>query len=468
MKKRIVVIFILPCFLLACMETGKEQRKDAGEIKNPNIVLIVADDLGWSDLGIYGNTYFESPNLDKLAMKGIRFDNAYAGSHVCSPTRASLLTGRYPARVGLTNYIYGTKTLKSSPVYPADYVNHLPLDEITIAEELKKDGYKTALMGKWHLGENTTFGKSDPKFQGFDITEGFDYELLPIDKTYKWYKIGDDTQAYELPYLTNEITQNSIKFIERNRDTTFFMTVAHFAVHLPLQGDSTLVAKYKMKENPKPNDFNPVYGAMIEQMDASVGQIVKSLEENGLMENTLILFVSDNGGLAIGEAGGKPTVNDPLRSGKGTMYEGGLRVPMIAYWKGHFEGGFVNSSVLSTIDVFPTVMELVRGNGEVAQIIDGESKLKAFESDVKLTRESLYFHYPHFSNQGGRPKAALRKGDMKLILSLEDGTTELYDLKNDLGEKENLSKKFPDIASQMKDSIVKWLYETNAPMPITK
>ncbi|MEM7484579.1 MAG: sulfatase [Bacteroidota bacterium] len=469
MKKRFVALLSILLVFTGCkkkLNKGLFEKKNLD--KNPNIVLIVADDLGWSDLGAYGNTYFESPNLDKLARNGMRFDNAYAGSHVCSPTRASLLTGRYPARVGLTNYLYGTKTVADSPIYPADYRNHLPLDEITIAEELKKDGYKTALIGKWHLGENTTFGKSDPKFQGFDVTEGFDYELLPVNETYKWYKIGNSTEAYELPHITDEITQNSIKFIEQNKDTTFFMTVAHFAVHLPLQGDSTLIAKYEVKENPRPGDFNAVYGAMIEQMDESVGQIVTSLEDNGLMDNTLIIFVSDNGGLAVGEAGSKPTVNDPLRAGKGTMYEGGLRVPMIAYWKGNWEGGYVNSSVVSTIDIFPTLLKLVREDNDMAQIIDGESKLKAFSSEEALIRESLYFHYPHFSNQGGRPKAALRRGDMKLILSLEDETTELYDLKNDLGEKNNLNTMFPEVASKMKDSIIKWLDSTNAPMPITK
>ncbi|MGB5822212.1 MAG: sulfatase [Saonia sp.] len=467
--KKILGFLIMFICIISCGDKKSQSTDGPVEMqKKPNIVLIVADDLGWSDLGCYGNTFFESPNLDKLASNGMKFDNAYAGSHVCSPTRASLLTGRYPVRVGLTNYLYGTKTVEESPVLPANYVDHLPLKEVTIAEELKKDGYKTALIGKWHLGENTTFGQSDPKFQGFDITAGFDYELLPEEETYKWYKIGDTTKAYELPHLTNEITQNSIKFIEQHKDTTFFLTVAHFAVHLPLQGDSTLVEKYKKKKNPRADDFNPVYGAMIEQMDASVGQIIKSLEDNGLMDNTLIVFVSDNGGLAVGEAGSKPTVNDPLRAGKGTMYEGGIRVPMIAFWKGRMEGGYINSSVVSTIDIFPTFLKLARGDENVPQTIDGENKLQAFESEEVLERNSLYFHYPHFSNQGGRPTAALRKGNMKLILSLEDNTTELYDLGNDLGEKENLNRKYPEVASAMKDSILQWLDQTNAPMPIAK
>ncbi len=453
----------------SCKGEGDKTKMDTQtKPKKPNIVLIVADDLGWADLGCYGNTYFESPHLDALAERGVRFDNAYAAAHVCSPTRASLLTGRYPARVGLTNYLFGTKTLEDSPVLPATYVDHLPLKEVTIAEELKKDGYKTSLIGKWHLGENTTFGESDPEFQGFDVTEGFDYELLPVKDTYKWYKIGDTTKAFELPYLTEEITQNSIDFIEKNKDTTFFMTVAHFAVHLPLQGDSLLVEKYRAKDNPRPDDFNPVYAAMIEQMDTSVGRIMKSLEENGLLEDTIVLFVSDNGGLAVGEAGSKPTVNDPLRAGKGTIYEGGLRVPMIAYWKDRFEGGRVNSSVLSTIDLFPTLLSLTREDPKVVQKIDGTDRLAAFETDAVLTRDALYWHYPHFSNQGGRPKTAMRQGDMKLILSLEDDGVELYDLAKDLGETQNLADRFPETATAMKDSIQQWLHSVNAPMPIKK
>lgn len=449
---------------ISCEQKTKEPEK----LKSPNIVVIVADDLGWADLGVYGNPFFESPHLDDMAKKGMRFTNAYSGSHVCSPTRASLLTGRNPARIGLTNYLFGTKELEDSPVLPAQFVDHLPLAEITIAEELKKDGYKTALMGKWHLGENTTFGMSDPKFQGFDVTEGFDYELLPVEDTYKWYKIGNQENAYELPYLTNKITQNSIDFIEKNKDTTFFLTVAHFAVHLPLQGKPSLVEKYKNKTNPRPDDYHPVYAAMIEQMDESVGAILASLEENGVLENTLVLFVSDNGGLAVGEAGDKPTVNDPLRAGKGTMYEGGIRVPMIAYWKGNFEGGYVNPSTVSTMDIFPTLLQVARGTNEVEQTIDGENRLTAFKSSDAIDRKPIYFHYPHFSNQGGRPKTVILENNYKLIKSLETGDTELYDLKADVEEANDLSATMPKLTKRLSDSIVTWQKRVNAPMPIAR
>lgn len=458
-----------PSLILSCLFlvfTACTRPKAVND--RPNIVVIIVDDLGWADLGVYGNTYFESPHLDKLAKKGMRFTRAYAGSHVCSPTRASLFTGRNPARVGLTNYLYGTKEDENSSVMSATYMDHLPLKEITIAEELKKDGYKTGLIGKWHLGENTTFGMSDPIFQGFDVTEGFDYELLPVDKTYKWYKIGNQENAYELPYLTDEITKNSIKFIEENKDSTFFLTVAHFAVHLPLQGEALLVDKYTNKINPRPEDYHPVYGAMIEQMDQSVGKIIQSLEDNELMENTIVIFVSDNGGLAVGEAGDKPTVNTPLRAGKGTMYEGGIRVPMIAFWKNKFDGGYINESTISTTDIFPTLLNIVRGTDEVSQVIDGENRLEAFQTRDKIERKALYFHYPHFSNQGGRPTAAIIEENFKLIKSLETGETELFDLHKDQEESTDLSKVMPELSRRLSEKIDTWQQNVNAPMPRTK
>jgi len=300
--------------------------------------MIIADDLGYHDLGSYGNTYFETPNLDDLAQKGVRFTNMYSAGHVCSPTRASILTGQYPARVGVTNYIFGKKTMENSPVDPADYVDQLPKTTTTVAELFQSAGYDTALMGKWHLGENTSFGVSDPKFHGFDTTIGFDYELLPVKGTYKWFKINDDSKAFELPHLTKEITDNSVAYLDTIGDAPFFLTVAHYAVHIPLQGEKKLITKYENKENPKPGEFNPTYGAMVEALDNSVGRIMKTLEANDLLDNTLVLFVSDNGGLAMGEAGNQPTTNAPLRSGKGTMYEGGIKVPMIVHHPKYFIG----------------------------------------------------------------------------------------------------------------------------------
>ncbi len=459
-------------FVFACAGPTSGTRDPAGATSRPNIVLIVADDLGWADLGAYGNPFFESPHLDALAARGIRFTSAYAAGHVCSPTRASILTGRYPARVGLTNYLYGTKTVDDSPVLPAPFVDRLPLDELTLAEVLRDEGYRTGLVGKWHLGENTSLGESDPRFHGFDVTESWDYGLLPVGDSYEWYHTGDSLEAFRLPALTEEITAGAEAFLRdrrADRADPFFLMVTHYAVHLPLQGDSARVAKFRAKENPRPDDYHPVYAAMIEAMDASVGRILASLEANKLDENTLVIFVSDNGGLAIGEAGDKPTVNDPLRAGKGTMYEGGIRVPLIAYWPGHLEGPAVNDAVVNTVDLFPTLLGIVKPGFASERLIDGRDMGQAFLGvEPAADEREDYWHYPHFSNQGGRPRSAIRSGPYKLIENLEDGSLELYDVVTDPGEETNLAKEEQALAAALQDRLQEWRRESGAVLPVPK
>lgn len=460
-------LFVLPCLLLTC-DAAQERRSDtATGDRPPNVVIIVADDLGWADLGSYGNPFYETPNLDRLAASGVRFTQAYAAGHVCSPTRASLLTGRYPARVGLTNYLYGTKIVADSPVLPAPFVDRLPLEEVTLAERLKEAGYRTGLVGKWHLGENTSLGESDPDLQGFDVTESWDYGLLRLTGEYEWFHAGDSTDAYRLPALTDEITAGATRFIEANRDTNFLLLVTHYAVHLPLQGRPDLVEKYRDKPNPRPEDYHSVYAAMLEQLDSSVGQVLTALEQQGLTDNTVVLFVSDNGGLAIGEAGDKPTVNDPLRAGKGTMYEGGIRVPLIARWPGQWLAGETSEAVVSTVDVLPTLLEVV-GLPPGDRPIDGQSILPVLAEDEQLAGRDLYWHYPHFSNQGGRPRSAIRRGEYKLIESLEDGTVELYDLSDDLGEMEDRAATMPDLRDSLLSALHDWRQRTDARLPILK
>ncbi len=467
MKYRLLIRLAAIALLLPACSPDTTPAPAPAAPPPPNIVLIVADDLGWADLGVYGNPFFESPHLDALAARGVRFDNAYAACHVCSPTRASILTGRYPARIGLTNYLFGTKTVADSPVLPAGFTDRLPLAETTLAEELKKDGYRTALVGKWHLGENTSLGESDPEFHGFDHTESWDYGLLPIGDSYEWFHTGDSTTPYRLPALTEEITLGAERFLRDNKDTSFFLMVTHYAVHLPLQGDPGLVEKYRAKPNPRPDDYHPVYAAMIEQMDASVGRLLAALEANGLTENTLVLFVSDNGGLAIGEAGDKPTVNDPLRSGKGTMYEGGIRVPLILYQPGKYEGGSVNSTVVNTIDLFPTLLGQVRPAYAADSSLDGVDLGSGLAVTDTIDRD-LFWHYPHFSNQGGRPRSVIRRGPLKLIESLEDGTFELYDLSTDEGETTNLYYTRTGEAAAMAERLAAWRTQTGAKLPIPK
>ena len=463
MNKVILSTFAF-CCLWSCKETEKSTFKHPKNQKN--IVLIIADDLGYHDLGSYGNTYFETPHLDSLAQQGVQFTNMYSAGHVCSPTSASILTGQYPARVGVTNYILGKRTDKSSPVDPATYEDQLPKNTTTIAELLKDQGYATALMGKWHLGENTSFGVSDPKFHGFDTTLGFDYELLPVDETYKWFRINDGSEAYELPHLTNEITKNAVNYLDTIGTTPFFMTVAHYAVHIPLQGEHELIRKYEGKVNPRPGEYNATYGAMVESLDNSVGAILNALKANGLDNNTLVIFVSDNGGLALGEAGQQPTTNKPLRSGKGTMYEGGIKVPMIAYHPEYFESGKQDQRIVSTIDLFPTFLDFAGLTEEPADT-DGVSFLTS-QNDTKINGRPLFWHYPHFSNQGGRPKSTIRKGSYKLIQSLEDQSVELFDLSKDPYETNDISATNATVTSELLQELENWRNEVNANMPLKK
>ncbi|WP_051211041.1 sulfatase [Runella zeae] len=436
-------------------------------VATPNILLIVADDMGYTDLGCYGNAYFETPHLDKLATEGVRFTNAYATCPVCSPSRASFLTGRYPARIGLTNFIKGLKTDPQSPVLPADYIDHLPLSEHTIAEMLKESGYQTALIGKWHLGENTQPEKSHPQRQGFDIVQDFDYGLLPRDNSYDWFKVGDTLNALKLPQLNAKITQHTLDFLrQRQHEKPFFLMMTHYAVHLPLQASPKLVEKYRRKPNPKPDEYNPIYAAMMEEMDASIGVVLAELDKQNLRENTLIIFVSDNGGLVVDEAGDKqPTTCYPLRNGKGTLYEGGVRVACLMSWRGKITPLSVSDAIISGVDLYPTLLEMVQGKKE--SILDGSSFGAVFTQKVNKTvsNRPIFWHYPHFSNQGGRPSAAVRQGDYKLIVSLENGATELYNLKNDIGEKNNLATIEPDKTAALKLLLSNWQKQVKANMP---
>ncbi|GAA4468860.1 sulfatase [Nibrella saemangeumensis] len=446
---------------------AQDRRNTAtGAPARPNILLIIADDLGVNDLGSYGNAYIETPHLDSLARSGLRFTNAYAACPVCSPSRASVLTGRYPARIGLTNFIIGKRTDPASPVLPADYLDHLPLSEVTLAEELKKDGYTTALVGKWHLGENTRPADSDPAKQGFDYVTDYDFGLLPRGQSYKWYRTGDRLTAYELPQLNERITAHALEYLRQPHKEPFFLMLTHYSPHLPLQATAGMKAKYERKPHPKPGKINPLYGAMVEELDGHVGRVLGELERQRLTSNTLVIFMSDNGGLAVDEAGDRqPTTNEPYRAGKGILYEGGVRIPLIVSGTGLGNLG-TSDHLLTTTDLFPTLLERVRGRATAfAAPIDGKSFAPLLTKQAVQARGPVFWHYPHFSNQGGRPSAAIRQGDYKLILSLENGQTELYDLRTDPGETTDLARKLPRQTAELKTKLLNWQRSVRANMP---
>lgn len=479
------VLLLLSCFTLPA------QNKN----RLPNIVIILADDLGWTDLGSYGSSFYETPNLDKLAANGIRFTQNYATCPVCSPTRASLMTGKYPLKTGVTDWIRGRQEAGKARPYekliarPTAY--QLALQEKTIGELALENGYKTFFAGKWHLGEEEKYW---PDYQGFQVNKGGWSKGSPTGK------INDSTGGFFTPYnnpklsdgppgeyLTDRLTNECISFLEKNKQSPFLLLYSLYAVHNPLQAPANLIHKYETKqkqlnfqnkdrfikdENWMKNEAgwkqrqvqdNPVYAAMIENMDWNIGRLIDKLELLHLDDNTLVIFTSDNGGLSTAE--GSPTTNAPLRAGKGWLYEGGTRVPMIIYWKGKITAGSVSDLPLSTADLFPTIAKAINKNYQTDQTIDGADIFHLLADPGGNQNRALYWHYPHYSNQGGKPGSAIRKGKYKLIYNYEDETTELYDVVNDIGEKNNIAGIQKSITKSLKKKLFKWLKKNHALFP---
>jgi arylsulfatase A len=447
---------IIPLLLLS--GTGLSQER-------PNIVFILTDDMGWKDLGCYGNQYTETPNIDSLARNGIRFTQAYAACPVSSPTRASIMTGKYPARLHLTNFIAGNRTDPDSPVLPAEWKPYLEAKEVTIAELLKESGYRTGMAGKWHLGGHDSIA---PWSQGFDYTRmigknGLDYYNYSIyEDSYKNEFIDHGTE-----YLTDKLTDYGIEFIERNRENPFFLYLAYSAPHVVIVPRPDKLMKYFRKYGESDEKFNPYYSAMVESIDDGVGRIVDILKKNNLLEKTLIIFTSDNGGLGLDELGPTPTSLLPLRKWKGHVYEGGIRVPAIISWQGKIRSGLTSNTCFSTIDYLPTLCELT-GIKEIPENVDGISILSLLMnlSEDRINDRPLYWHYPHFSNQLGRPAGAVRLGDFKLVESYETGILELYDLKNDISESEDLSAIMKEKTRELHNLLIEWRKRVDANMPV--
>ncbi len=435
--------------------------------EQPNVVLIVIDDLGQRDLSCYGSKFYKTPNVDQLAKDGLRFTDFYAACPVCSPTRASILTGKYPPRVNITDWIPGRKDQPDQRLAQPAISNQLALEEATIAEMLKARGYVTAHIGKWHLG-----GKGFlPQDQGFDVNIAGDQTGTP--RSYfapfenKQGKMVGLEQAEAGEYLTDRLATEAEKFITANKDKPFFLYLPHYAVHTPLRAKPDVVAKYKV--TPKAgSQSNPVYAAMVESMDDAVGRIVKKLDELKLSDNTLVIFTSDNGGLATREGGPTgATFNAPLREGKGFLYEGGVRVPLIVKWPKVVKAGTTTDQVACSIDFFDTIREATRGNNATeipGGPRDGVSLMPVLNGD-KLKERAIYWHYPHYPNQGGKPGGAIRLGDLKLIEFYEDGRRELFDVKKDLSESRNLAAQNPEQVRMLAEKLDAWRREVGATMP---
>ncbi len=423
----------------------------AQEKRKPNIVLVLADDLGWADLGCYGNRFNETPNIDRLAKQGLRFTDFYAAAPVCSPTRASILTGLYPARLGLTAHIPGHWRPFEKLAEPPN-AQALPRSAGTVAAQLKAAGYATALFGKWHLG-----GKgSGPSAFGFDAVFEFMGHTVPGPR--------QDPPVAAPRRTADYLADLAIRFMEQNKGKPFFLEICHFAVHIPLDTTPELRAKYEAK--PKVPDYSchPLYAGLLEEMDRSVGRVLEALERLGLAEDTIVIFTSDNGGLER-EVGGWPgTCNRPLRKEKGTLYEGGVRVPLIVRWPGKVAPGPVCHEPAISTDFAPTFRDVAGITARADAPCDGVSLRPLWRDPAgHLKRGALFWHYPHYHHD--RPCGAVRAGDWKAIEFFDDGSVELYNLKDDLGEQKDLAKQMPARARELQSMLARWRLSLNAQMP---
>ncbi len=450
------------CLALASCtpQQEKDNKQDVQEKeipRYPNVVFILADDLGWQNLSCYGSEYYQSPNIDMLAQQGMRFTNAYAACTVSSPTRASIMTGKYPARLNLTNFIPGHNTSDRLLTIP-EWKKYLPLEEITIGELFKNVGYATAHFGKWHLSQSKTPPESlpyNPDKHGFEETF-VTYKPVNYMPIGEWQKSGKD------PHSVDTITNLALDFIDRNTENNFFLMVSHNSVHTPLKADSALIAKYAQKSGVEKEENDQVLGAMIEKLDESIGRILDKLKVSELESNTLVIFYSDNGGLA------KIASQGPLRRGKGWLYEGGIRVPLIFRWPGVIPDNKVSNQMVTSNDFWPT-FQYILNNDSVPENIDGVSLWPVLGFEQELERKSLYWHFPHYHN--GPQCGAVRKGKYKLIEWYEGihvdtvQHLELYDLENDIGENHNLADQMPEKAQELLNDLQHWRKQVNAQMP---
>jgi arylsulfatase A-like enzyme len=423
----------------------------------PNVVLIVADDLGWTDLGCYGSDFYKSPHLDALARDGMRFTANYSACTVCSPTRAALLTGKYPARLRITDWIPGLPPENPKLIVP-DFTKYLPLDETTIAEVLHDAGYATASIGKWHLGGPSYF----PEHHGFNLNIAGTDQPQPRPGYFAPYDIATIRQGSQSEYITDRLGDEAVRFIRSHADRRFFLYLPHFAVHTPIQAKKRLIEHHRARLHEGLRHTNAAYAAMIESMDQTVGQIRGALDELGIAQRTMIIFTSDNGGRI------PTTSNAPLRAGKGSCYEGGVRVPLIVYWPNVTPPGSECAVPVISMDLYPTVLEITGTSQDGSTPVDGMSLVPLLRGNREFAERPLYWHYPHYQHyqqEGTTPYGAVRRGDYRLIEFYSDHRVELYNLRDDPGERNNLANSLPEVARSIREGLHEWLRSVDAQMP---
>ncbi|WP_430453095.1 sulfatase [Rhodopirellula europaea] len=465
------------------MQVATSTLASGDEKSPPNVVFFLVDDLGYMDIGANNpDTFYETPNIDQLSKSGMRFTDGYAANPVCSPTRYSILTGKYPTRVDATNFFTGTRPGKFRP---APLNNRMPLEETTLAESLKSSGYATFFAGKWHLGPSEEYW---PEHQGFDVNQGGHNAGGPYSgkryfSPFENPRLEDNTVGEHLP---DRLAKEASKFIKQHKDEPFLTYLSFYSVHTPLMAPPALVKKYKAKAErlglTKKEAFGeeeklwgkaewegrPVrhlqnhatYAAMVEAMDQAVGRVLKQIDDLGLTEETIVILTSDNGGLSTSE--GWPTSNLPLRGGKGWVYEGGIREAFMIRAPGITKPGTTSGEPVCSIDFYPTILDLCGQSPPTEKIVDGVSLKPLLRGEPTLDRESLYWHYPHYSNQGGFPGGAIREGDWKLIERYEDGRVHLYNLQEDIGELNDVAEQNAERVAAMRNRLHRWYKEVDA------
>jgi len=466
---------LLSCSLMLLLSECRTDRAKPLSSSRPNIIFILADDLGWADLPVYGNLFNEAPKLAQMASEGIRFTNAYAACPVCSPTRASIMSGQYPARVGITDFITGHWRPYEEVTVPKNRTQHLPEEIITVGELMKDAGYATAYFGKWHLGFEERHQPGNQGFETVNVYRGggfFSYAS----------KMSTPIQVESGTVLSETLTDLSLDFIRDHQEDPFFLFLAHYDVHVQLDADSMLIEKYLDKEKVEGYPCNAVYAAMVEHVDNSVGRILQEVKELDLADNTLVVFFSDNGGL-ISRFDRIPLLandkqyiyegdtllyvassNAPLRAEKGTVYEGGVREPFIAWWPGQLEAGKVSSALISSVDFLPTFADLAGAELPDEQVFDGISLVDLLEGSESDPERAIFWHYPVYHHD--EPMSAVRKGKWKLIHNLVNDRRFLYNLENDIGETTNLSQSEPDIADELYQLLEEWRTDCKAEFPV--
>lgn len=520
------LLSVLVSLLLVSPSLLSAQPEPSPSDKQPNIVLFLVDDMGWRDVGVYGSTFYETPNIDRFAAEGVRFTNAYAAGHVCSPTRASLMTGKYPARLRLTDWLPGRRAHDFETLLSAEKVQALPAEEVTLAEALKAHGYRTGIFGKWHLGTE----EAGPTSQGFDVQVPRWNGCCPRGGYHPPYRMdGLEIEGREDEYVTDRLTELAVEFIEKGDGRPYFLYLSHFSVHDPIQGRQDLVSKYKEKlsrapkpEGPafllegNPDDVEPLtrsqlgrlqlqpshqghsvlpqrtikvkqhqdnveFAAMVESVDESLGRILRTLEATGQTDDTIVVFYSDNGGMSAGNFGNPSRVvadgnldvayatsNLPLRGAKGWLYEGGIRVPLIVHWPGQGRRGAVSQEPITSADLYPTLLEMAGLPQLPDQHVDGLSFTNAVVGQEMAPR-ALFWHFPHYSNHGMQsPGGAIRLGDYKLLEYFENGTVQLFDLAEDPGEQTDLAGVDTAKAQELLGHLRAWRQRVGASMPASR